>query len=175
MKTIMIPIKPQYAALEMNGKKTIEVRKFYIEPPFKVVNYVTKAKGKSQGKDTVREDWLTTPHPHIKDKNVYVLGANYGECLNGTVAFEYVVNKVDKEPDYAYYKKYLYAWHISDLKIYDKPKEITEYYRESGTFDDNDFILQNKINEDGKYIEHYMKYIKRPPQNYIYVEDLSEV
>ena len=27
MKTIMIPIQPKWAELEMNGKKTVEIRK----------------------------------------------------------------------------------------------------------------------------------------------------
>ena len=43
MKSILISVKPKWAELEMNGKKTIEVRKkFYIEPPFKVYNYVNE-------------------------------------------------------------------------------------------------------------------------------------
>ena len=70
--------------------------------------------------------------------------------LNGTVAFEYVVNKVDnlfansrfwvdeshiakscltseEMREYANGKEYIYAWHISDLKIYDKPYELLHF------------------------------------------------
>ena len=70
--------------------------------------------------------------------------------------------------------KMLYGWHISDLKIYDKPKELSEFYRPcsysgicyscnrfrpNGTPNDkpNDFC-------DGK--------ITRPPQSWFYVEEL---
>lgn len=70
--------------------------------------------------------------------------------------------------------KTLYGWHISDLKIYGKPKELSEFYRPcsysgicyscnrfrpNGTPNDkpNDFC-------DGE--------ITRPPQSWFYVEEL---
>lgn len=34
--------------------------------------------------------------------------------------------------DYIGIGKHLYAWHISDLKIYDKPKELSEFYNLKG-------------------------------------------
>lgn len=84
-----------------------------------------------------------------------------------------------------------YAWHISDLKIYDKPKELSEFYY---------CCKEMKANEPraGKYVslscyacrrnalkrtEDYSEYnnmlgyickrnITRPPQNWYYVEEL---
>lgn len=35
---------------------------------------------------------------------------------------------LDKLIEYANNKEYIYGWHISDLKIYDKPKELSEFY-----------------------------------------------
>ena len=72
--------------------------------------------------------------------------------------------------------KPLYGWHISDLKIYDKPKELNEFnrpcsysgicyscnrFRPNGTPNDepNDFC-------DGE--------ITRPPQSYMFVEEVGE-
>lgn len=46
-----------------------------------------------------------------------------------------------------------YGWHISDLKIYDKPRELSEF---------------------GKVGFGHEVPLKRPPQSYMYVEDLGE-
>lgn len=45
-----------------------------------------------------------------------------------------------------------YDWHISDLKIYDKPKELSEFFTPMGKR------------------PSYM--VERPPQSYMYVEEL---
>lgn len=89
----------------------------------------------------------------------------------------------------------LFAWHISDLKIYDKPKELTEFYAE-----DADAIKKCKYREivgqpedvakhngwlKGSYVctkefsiedfdwckRCFKKGIKRPPQSWCYVEE----
>ena len=49
-----------------------------------------------------------------------------------------------------------YGWHISDLKIYDKPKELGEFLTPSGT--------------GGVWGNHYLS---RPPQSWCYVEELE--
>lgn len=163
MKTILVSVKPKYAELEMSGKKTIEVRKFYIKPPFKVVNYV------------------------IKDKigtGIFMYGTELmgGYLLSGKVVYEYVVNKVDKIInrgngfyidgenngytnliakasclDFIDLKNYFkekngYALHISDLKIYDKPKELKKF--------------ATMCKHSGE------KPITRPPQDFVYVEEI---
>ena len=79
--------------------------------------------------------------------------------------------------------KTLYAWYIDNLKIYDKPKELSEF---SG------FIPNNKCEKhengfacdkcDAYDKEHdtclalyyCRKPIKRPPQSYCYVEELED-
>ena len=79
--------------------------------------------------------------------------------------------------------KTLYAWYIDDLKIYDKPKELSEF---SG------FIPNNKCekHENGFACEKCDAYdkehetclalyyahreIKQPPQSYYYVEELED-
>lgn len=68
--------------------------------------------------------------------------------------------------------KTLYCWHISDLKIYDKPKEL------------NDFCKPCKMtppmcDDRCEYYSDYsgvcMNYVNRPPQSWCYVEELEEV
>ena len=79
--------------------------------------------------------------------------------------------------------KDLYAWHIENLEIYDKPKELSEF---------SSFILNNKCEKhengfacdkcDAYDKEHDTclalyychKPIKRPPQSYMFVEELEE-
>ena len=78
--------------------------------------------------------------------------------------------------------KTLYAWHIDDLKIYDKPKELSEF---------SHFIPNNKCptkqcgtncedcpNYDEEHetclaLYYAHRAIKRPPQSYCYVEELE--
>lgn len=73
-------------------------------------------------------------------------------------------------------KKPLYGWHISDLKIYDKPKELSEFYRicknpckpSNGRI----FCLTTKSLKkngcDGKIT------LTRPPQSYMFVEEVEQ-
>ena len=79
--------------------------------------------------------------------------------------------------------KILYAWHIDDLKVYDKPKELSEF---------SHFIPNNKCptkqcgtncedcpNYDEEHetcltLYYTHREIKRPPQSYYYVEELED-
>lgn len=65
----------------------------------------------------------------------------------------------------------LYAWHIEDLKIYDKPKEL------------NEFVLPNKKNCKTCFFykdmcenvcEEIKKHLFRPPQSWCYLKSLEE-
>ena len=59
--------------------------------------------------------------------------------------------------------KTLYAWHIDDLKIYDKPKELSEFG-----------VGKAKIDCGYGNYNIYNKILKRPPQSYCYVEELED-
>lgn len=66
--------------------------------------------------------------------------------------------------------KTLYGWHISDLKIYDKPKELSEFYmsckRKSCQMCDAE--REYDVCAFGR-----RKPITRPPQSWCYVEELK--
>lgn len=67
--------------------------------------------------------------------------------------------------------KTLYGWHISDLKIYDKPKELSEFCipcKVSCENCKNPLYFECWCEEKGK------KIVTRPPQSWCYVEDLGE-
>ena len=70
-----------------------------------------------------------------------------------------------------------YAWHISDLVIYDEPKELSEFYTEccpylhSKTCCNNELCAYQEYNEHGD-IEPCVKEVKRPPQSWCYVDKI---
>ena len=51
-----------------------------------------------------------------------------------------------------------YLWHIEDLKIYDKPKELSEFSS----------ILKRMKGKESRFTSHLLQ---RPPQSWCYVED----
>ena len=56
--------------------------------------------------------------------------------------------------------KDFYAWHISDLVIYDKPRELSQFEKP------RDYIYQSY-----KRRNSFFKGITRPPQSWCYVEE----
>lgn len=85
--------------------------------------------------------------------------------------------------------KTLYGWHISDLKVYDKPRELSEFavadkeaiqqceYREQSyyAFTDTGYIKNGfycKKKDDWCFGECKRKALTRPPQSWCYVEEL---
>ena len=153
MKSVLIAIRPQGVEKIAKGEKTIEVRKSAPkEVPFKAYIYCTKEK---------------------KQDDIIWAGI-FGDRgkWNGRVIGEFICNNAS-ELDYVYYwnngyefetcltyrqvadygkGKPIYGWHISDLKIYDKPKELSEFFKPCG--------CDNKIT--------------RPPLSWCYVKDLGE-
>ena len=178
MKSVLISIQPKWCELIANGKKTVEVRKTRpkIETPFKCYVYCTK------NRDML---WVLKKSERIyTDKIASIINAkDVGGAtkVNGKVIGEFVCDTfiTDRtfghdalfnaaaclsDADAAFYclNKEMYGWHISDLVIYDKPKELREFCRYDNTYD----------NAFGYAFEDRSKYvpIKRPPQSWCYVE-----
>lgn len=59
-----------------------------------------------------------------------------------------------------------YGWHISDLVIYDEPKELSEFYNYDTTYNN---AFGWAFSEEEKRI-----YLKRPPQSWGYVESSGD-
>lgn len=173
MKSVLISIRPQWVEKIARGEKTIEVRKTAPqEVPFKCYIYETKGQ-------------------YVKFTHGAHTKYGYGR---GKVIGEFICDKVDKYPyDYCdgvdidddtiletaidrediniYAKgKTLYGWHISDLKIYDNPKECSEFRKPCDRFLDCCTCRRLVRNE---YMSCDNK-ITRPPQSWMYVEDLGE-
>ncbi len=79
--------------------------------------------------------------------------------------------------DYIGIGKHLYGWHITDLVIYDKPKELGEFYRECEEYkcDNCPFLyVENTPNCYETWCEVGEKIpITRPPQSWCYVEEMG--
>lgn len=196
MKSILISIQPQWVEKILNREKIYEIRKTIpkewkeylrgktsVKPaPSKWYIYCTKAKKPYQDKDCVREDWLTVAHPITKE---FILGANYGECLNGKIIAEFTLKNISYWQPYWIPEvmhicdisekscvsiedlmKYcgngiIYALHIDDLKIYDKPKELSEFSSTS----------KRMKGKESRFASHLLQ---RPPQSWCQVKSLEE-
>ena len=179
MKAVLISIQPKWCNLIAKGKKTVEVRKTKpkLETPFKCYIYQTKGlkdnekygfktwarSGKVIGEfvcDKIEEmerdvnDWLPKHRYDIAPK---LLKAT---CLTEEQLWNYGDSRM------------LYGWHISELKIYHKAKELREFYKDCNKScvdckftDDCDFVSLPDYEGNG------FRAITRPPQSWCYVED----
>lgn len=151
-KSVLASIKPKYCELIASRKKTVEIRKNRpkIDVPFKVYMYQTR--------DVL---WFYRILEWLKLYQRKVIGEfvcdrievidvieMYGSfchihetdmCLNEKSCL------LNDEIDMYLGNKKGYAWHISNLVIYDKPKELSEFS------------------------------LTRPPQSWCYVEELSSL
>lgn len=166
--SVLLSVKPKYCGFIASGKKSIELRKTKpkIETPFKCYIYCTKEfyrkgdgyfQGKYCGKiigEFVCDEILCFP---------YVEGEEAGEYVYNipTVIGEQTCLDYGDVSNYGNGKS-LYFWHISNLVIYDEPKELSEFYKHDNTYD-NAFGWVFK--DRPKKVP-----IKRPPQSWCYVE-----
>ena len=56
----------------------------------------------------------------------------------------------------------MYGWHISNLKIYDAPRELTSFVKP---------LVLGKVQSYTWYVDKE-RYLKRAPQSWCYVEDM---
>ena len=126
-KAVLISIRPKWCELIANGAKTVEVRKSRpkIATPFKCYIYCTQSgvalgawgkHGKVIGEFTC--DRIDRLAPANEPYGIYDIDDDYvlQTCLENGALWDYG------------HGTSLYGWHISDLKIYDKPKELTEFH-----------------------------------------------
>ncbi|MCH5303537.1 MAG: ASCH domain-containing protein [Ruminococcus sp.] len=186
MKAVLLSLKPQYCELIASGKKTVEIRKTRpkIDTPFKVYIYQSKDnwvykilkklglyQQKVIGEFVCDKIYAVLSHPTIFA----------GYPLFHQKAIESACLTCDEVEKYSNGKDVL-GWHISDLKIYDKPIELSEFYNVCSEWEkeritnkchkcphlfknDSDMCYQCSIEGE--------RHIKRPPQSWCYVEELE--
>lgn len=129
MKSVLISIRPQWCEKIVSGEKTIEVRKSAPkEVPFKAYIYMTK-NGKVVGEFICNKIDEYAFHEGLTEFNSMGLPSRiYGSYLIFADEYKSMCLSYDEVKNYGK-DKTLYGWHISDLKIYDKPKELSEFYK----------------------------------------------
>ena len=181
MKSIILSCTPAECEKIVNGNISILVRKKVPkETPFKVYVYETqgatetpwvdedghfiyKGRGKVIGEFVCNK--VKKYEPHVILCACYeVNGADVKENLRynkGTcLSYEEMVKKSNGKP--------LYGLHISDLKIYDEPREVSEFRACNGNCNHCKHRVVNPNDVGDVRCENK---ITRPPKNYIYVEE----
>lgn len=192
MKAVLLSIRPEWCDLIIRRQKTLEVRRTSpkLETPFKCYVYCTKSKSKIgwllivPGKGWRRLDGNIIGEftcdkidklVHVgtmMDINILTLDGWYkpaGELLQAACLTE------------AAAKKYLqgrngYGWHISDLKIYNQPKDIMCFHR---AVEENELWCKKCAIGKKKDVHCAFCYgldglrLRRPPQSWCYVKELS--
>lgn len=180
MKAVLISIHPKWCEKIFNGEKTIEVRKTApkLETPFTVYVYQTKTRNAGNAFANHWSDCLELPNGEFVNAGGKVIGSfvcdRVEEYTFSGYNARYRINDADlaktclNHPELISYGKGkdLHGWHISDLKIYDKPKELGGFSYPA----EHNFTKRTiKESREMGFICHGV-YITRPPQSWCYVE-----
>lgn len=176
-KAVMLSIRPKWVEKIANGEKTIEVRKTRpkLPTPFKAYIYC------SRGNDArrLRGSWGKVIGEFTCERIVPITydgvrlwcptnaAFSPATCLSQAEIIAYIGDKGR-----------CYGWHISDLKIYDAPKKLGEFWRDCLEYSElstNCWSCENvcgdgdetDCNTDGRL------YFYRPPQSWCYVEAMK--
>ena len=136
-KAVLISIRPEWCEKIINGRKTIEVRKTRpkMNPPFKC--YIYKC-----GNGKVIGEFLCDQIININGSGRIPSDAARPTCLEPAELHQYLGAATG------------YGWHISNLRIYDTPRDLREF---TG-------LRQTKFGAESVPIT-------RPPQSWCYVEE----
>lgn len=180
-KAVMISIRPKWCEKIARGEKTIEVRKTRpkLETPFKCYIYCTKDKHRAFMQNASGTNLIAC----MNAETAIPVGGFLGNGkVIGEFTCDRIYELETRSPGGSYYVKgedqpttndvarqscltlkdmheYLqakagYGWHISELKIYDAPKDLDEFT----------FLRETKFGSEPVTI-------KRPPQSWCYVEE----
>lgn len=177
MKQILASIKPYYYYLVAEGIKTIEVRKrkpsiedwdkktwFYMSKDEKSFSKIPK-----EFQEKYRKHFGKVGMRFVCDKIDKIFQCNSAwvqehACISREEYFKYLGLPYNSHFD----SKGAYAWHITDLVVYDEPREL------------RDFKPYNRKEEDCKFSHLGLAipkckdccecYVKRPYQSWGYVE-----
>ena len=152
-KAVLISIRPEWVRKILNGQKTIEVRKTRpkMDTPFKC--YIYKC-----GNGKVIGEFLCDQIININGAERIQSDAARQTCLEPAELHQYLGAATG------------FGWHISNLKIYDTPRELDGFRRACK----NDWWCESCA----MYCEHNgtcgngSLQIRRPPQSWCYVEEL---
>lgn len=194
MKAILISDHAKWCFLMMNGKKKIEVRKgtALYKATQKLIDeygyaefYVYCTKGKPNLWLPYEYDCFEldeASQPYLSDKPIVDIDTK----MNGKVIFKFRCYKVeethkyvgdilkdscltiDEFCDYLGNKIYAYAIHISDLEIFDRPKELSEFNKYGCEQYDKDVCAV--YGERGHLYTNCFFHLTKAPQSFMFIE-----
>ena len=159
MKSVLISIRSEWCQKIVSGQKTIEVRRTRpkMNPPFKCYIY---------------------------------------KCGSGKVIGEFLCNKIIEDRTYGHNEEFyraacmsacdvaayamqspMYGWHISNLKIYDTPKDLNEFWFPPELYCEKErcgkcpFDQTADVNGEYSFDCEWKRPLTRPPQSWCYVEE----
>lgn len=198
MKAVLISTRPKWCEKIANKVKRLEIRKTApkLKPPFKVYVYCTKG-----------PLYLNSHNGYVyleESDRLGFRGQGLYQRLNPGVIGEFVCYRIDywnhqihdddtitleraselscvSEDELVEYADlgHFYAWHISDLKIYEKPMALYEFYHkcEKMACEWCEHLKYQQVNSDERdYDCEYLNGnipLSRPPQSWCYVEEVT--
>ncbi len=188
MKSVLISIQPKWCELIASGQKTVEVRKTKpnLETPFKVYIYETQGRTETpfvdeeghhifKGRGQVIGEFVCDDITKIINCISSFIAEDRSYCELQTMARASCLDFLDMKMYFG--DKDGYAWHISDLVIYDKPRELSVFYHYCGDNPKCDGCEAHYFSNTECGKEDYCcslidgcKPLKRPPQSWCYVE-----
>lgn len=199
MKSVLLSTRPKWCekichkiGTDKNGKpiyeKSIEARKTKpsIPTPFKAYIYMTKKKPymltfAGNGKMRVHNGMVIGEficdkvdeykfHNGLTKFNSMGLPSGvYGSYLIFADDYKSMCLSYDEVKNYGKGET-LYGWHISQLKIYDKPKELSEFYKPCPTKEKGDCLSCDCL-ADNDFGGICTNNLTRPPQSWMYVQE----
>ena len=168
-KAVMLSVRPKWCEKIASGEKTIEVRKTRpnLATPFKAYIYC------SQGSDArrLRGSWGQVIGEFTCER-IAPITYDGGRLWCPTNAAFSPATCLSQAEIIAYIgdKGRCYGWHISDLRIYDTPRELSEFQR---AIDPCVFCME-RIARECTDCKKWGGNIKRPPQSWCYVEAMKD-
>lgn len=175
-KAVLISIRPKWCEKIINGDKTIEVRKTRpkMDTPFKCYIYCTQGgvalgawgkHGKIIGEFTC--DRIYELETKARGGSYYV--KNEDQPTTNFIARQSCLDLKDMH-GYLHAQKG-YGWHITDLRIYDAPRELSEFRRACP----NSWYCESCAMywENNGTCGNESLQFKRAPQSWCYVQEVA--
>ena len=179
MKAVLLSIQPKWCELIASGKKTVEVRKTKpkLETPFKVYIYQTlhrEHNGRTYSDGKVIGEFVCDDITKILNFITHFGVEGRSECELNTIARCSCLDYMDML-GYFGADKDGYAWHISDLVIYDKPKKLSEFWSaDKCPYASKDGCTYKYHCFRAGQTKRCGDTLTRPPQSWCYVEEVGQ-
>ena len=209
IKSVLISIRPKWCKLIIDGIKTLEIRKSKpkLPTPFKCYIYCTAGSGKNTLNIPITDEMLLNDLIENGTMDCMNCPVGNGKVIGEFICDDIITRfpgdmvyddkgnlreedefvnasclSFDEILDYAFNgssNNVVYGWHISELKIYDKPKELKKFFAlcDMGC-ELCEYWTYQRVNADEFDMDcgsrvFGCKEIKRPPQSWCYVEEVE--